>query len=210
MSSETDAGHLPVQVDSSVRFAVIGPGKPYPTVLITTEQGTSELVGYYSLRELGMQKLLDIESRPDATMFDYLFASHKRADSNLQAPIASIDVWTGDNNREQLYSLVIQSNAIRQGKLYAPVEVTSGLEIQLRSIAKAHKVSDLEAIRYAAQILSTILGLVDGRATRILARRQDFYRAFFSPFLFAAAISGIGIIMIPLLFQIMKSKSLLP
>lgn len=209
MPSHTDeiqaGADRPLRVDSPVRFAVIGPGKPYPTVILATDTGISDLVGYYSLRELGMQSLLSLETRYEPDLIGRLFSFGERSEKNVQAPIGSVDVWIADsdNGREQLYSLVIQSQAVRRGELIAPPEVTSGLENQLKSVAKAHRTSDAEAIRYAAQILTTILGLVEMRAVRQLERGQRFARIISYPLMLAVTVMMLSLL-IPLLFEMIK------
>jgi hypothetical protein len=186
-----------VRVDSPVRFAVIGPGKPYPAVIIATDQGVSDLVGYYSLRELGMQKLLEQEGSSEGHFFPELFRFAKSSDRESQAPIGSIDIWTNQSSdlaasdREKLFSLVVQSNAVQDGQLIVPQEVQKGLENQLRSIANAYKTEDIDAVRYAGQILTTILGLIEKQTTLRFERRVNFARALFVPIALITALMAI-------------------
>src|SRR5438270_13022874 len=55
---QPDPSKEALTIDSAERFAVIGPGNPYPELLASSNHSFSDLVGYYSLREAGLGSLV--------------------------------------------------------------------------------------------------------------------------------------------------------
>jgi hypothetical protein len=183
---QSNPDEYPIRIDSAVRFAAIGPGKPYPTIIVASDQGISDLIGYHALRELGMEKIIHLEGSYERDFIAKLFRIRKNANRESQAPIGSISVWVkhvdvDSDERDQPYSLVLQSNAVSGGELVVPSEIKTALETQLRSMAKAYRERDTKALRYAGQIMSTILSLIEKHAGYQAEQRAYFWRILLAP-----------------------------
>src|SRR5438128_824127 len=106
-----------LKIDSSVRFVLVAPGSPYPRVILEAGDQTSDLVGYYSLREIGLEKLYD-RDQPREPLDFLTFFWGRRQRSRIYS---SFDVWhkadAYSSERDQLYSLIVDGpylNALQQ------------------------------------------------------------------------------------------------
>jgi len=159
-------------VDSSERFAVIGPGNPYPELLASSKHSFSDLVGYYSLREAGLGSLLsDRYSRP-SDPFTILAKSlwpRLALPREKRSGIFSIDFWyegeaaRSDDNRKALYSLVFDVPIEALPRRYGGQDVSGALEGRLRDIVVAYRNGDALRAKYNAELIATILSLTKAR-----------------------------------------------
>ena len=69
-------------VPAPIRYAIVGPGAAFPEVALSSSDSVSDLVGVYSLRDLGLSTILSPQSSKRTSFFDLLVAPRKRTEKN--------------------------------------------------------------------------------------------------------------------------------
>ena len=185
-----------VTVESPLRFALIGPGEPYPLVLLASGDTYTDLVGYYSLRELGLEQLLNSEvaGQSESTApFPFSTGVRKALPS-----LDSFDLWLDaapneSDSRQKLFSLVYDAAGVGKAIKRSPGRVIEGINSQIASLVTAWRDDDKDAIVYRAQILSTILSLLAKQAAAAGDRNRALKQWGYTILLAAGAAAVLGL-----------------
>lgn len=175
-----------VLVKSPIRFALLAPGLPSPKVLITSGEDISDLVGYYSIREAGLEGVLPDET--DIQVFTPFNLFIERP-SRKGPPYIAVDCWTAAHTgeREELYSLVIDSSDLPLVSKDIIGRFEAEISTQLQRAINAIKKNDQNELRYVANIFSTFIVMLVQRMqyeNDRIEKRSKFYRDFMRLYLF--------------------------
>jgi len=153
------ASILPIKINSPIRLAVVAPGKPWPEILIASDEEVSDLQGYYSIRESG----LDIAE--DRLRFDpirRLLEIYGLA-KVVRPRFGVTDFWEEDDNdgspvaKRRLFSIVFDLKDAPQSIDQRFFNYNIDFKRTLNRIASAYRRGDSEDIRYQSHILSAYI-----------------------------------------------------
>ncbi|HEX8666413.1 MAG TPA: hypothetical protein VF744_20535 [Beijerinckiaceae bacterium] len=168
------SNNKPVVVNAPVRFVIVGPGSPTPSVLLSSGEENSDLIGYYSLREAGLAEIYDNEQLASPSfILDLPFLGGR--ERTTRKGYYCVDVWEQDvqGPREKLYSLIYDA----QYKFPSVERIvdTYGAKLseQVRRAIKAAAENNREELIYVGQILSAFLSIIDERIQRRIERRRS-------------------------------------
>lgn len=183
----TDKHDLPVKVNSPTRFAVVGPGLPAPIVILASGEDVADLIGYYSVREAGLGKIME-QRRPDPFGPFALLLGSESGSVRFQA----IDLLAAgkDSSREEMYSLIFDHGQAPRSVSYILKEYEEALTSLLARIITAYHSGNHAEIVYLGQIISTFMSMAADRNKDLLVRRERFARAMFGAVGIYAAIAA--------------------
>lgn len=151
----------PVIVDAPARFAVLAPGAPTPKVIVASGDQISDLVGFYSLREAGLENVV----RPRRDLSASINPFFSAFSSDVIDNYLTFDIWMRDNeedSRERLYSLIIHNPGFSRSAIRAIGNIHDPLSAQLQRIVNAYVRSDRDELTYVGQMIATFVSyLVD-------------------------------------------------
>lgn len=159
---------------SATRFAVVGPGTPSPQVLLASSEKVSDIVGFYSLREAGLDDIVP-QRRPSPLLLSLLGLDNDRVESGY----ISIDFWSDQekDSRSKLYSLIISDETgylryvLRDNRI-------QNITNQLSSIVTVNYPSSRDRLIYFGQMISAFLNLANREAKRIEIKRKYFVNIY--------------------------------
>jgi hypothetical protein len=189
-------GLLPVVTKSPSRFAVIGPGLPEPKLLIASGEDISDLIGYYSIREAGLESVFPSEPASGSPVLLDVFGGKR---IRARSPYIAFDLWSDDDDgrgRSQLYSLVIDARDMPAFTGQIVGEFEQKLLEQLSRVVKAANAGSVDEVRYVGQMLSTFINLVVERLgfeQKRRERRANVVRAIMVGYMCVAVMLGIGV-----------------
>lgn len=181
-----------VLVKSPIRFSLLAPGVPSPKVLITSGEDISDLIGYYSIREAGLEGVLPNETdHPALSPLNLLIERPSRKGP----PYIAVDYWAASNEseRDELYSLIIDSSDLP----LVSKEVIGKFELEIRAQLEraitAIRINDQDELRYVANIFSTFIVMLVQRMqyeNDRVERKSKAYREFLRWYLFVILATG--------------------
>jgi len=187
-----------ISVESELRFALISPGDDYPKVLISGGDAVSELVGYFSIKRLGLEKFAESDFIGNRSIVSYFFPPLR----NSSAEISSLEVWkmsSKNESREVGYSLVVGSPVLSKEALSELPELEDGLTKQLHEIIDSFQQKNLEKLEYQANILNSILS---GSNRKYLQYQQRMrLNQLFSTLIGVATIFTVFVVIISINFK---------
>jgi hypothetical protein len=166
--------NLPVLVRSPLRFAVVAPGNPQPVVLLASTEDNSDLVGSYSIREMG----LDFSSsrRRGSSLLFIMTSDPAIVESN------EIDIWAKASGaawdierRERAIALIVQGPPLSTFTAALRRRAISALENVLNEIEAAYVGNDIERITYLGTVLAASLANL---RTEVLSRYRRLRSEF--------------------------------
>ncbi len=157
-------------VKSPIRFVVVAPGDPEPSVLIASTDEVADLVGTYSLREMG----LDF-SHPRRGPSEYSLSSLLTPDEALEIG-ATVDVWasaqSSRDDRSRRVALIVQGPPLTSFPAILRERVKSGLTGLLDEIEQAANRADAHRVAYLGSVLAASLANIRSEVmARIRSRR---------------------------------------
>ncbi|PHR19099.1 MAG: hypothetical protein COA41_07835 [Sphingopyxis sp.] len=151
-----------INLESPARFAVIGAGSPSPKVLAASSDSISDLVGYFSLREAGLDQIVvssyDYHNRNRSSFLNFFVRDDERTIDRYLA----IDAYVQHPSVERLklYSLIIDRSGIPYSKLAALDEFSQKIEDQIERLAISFESGNEEDAIYVAQMLATLVAFL--------------------------------------------------
>jgi hypothetical protein len=168
----TEAAQFPVIVRCPTRFAVVVPGNPYPIEVISSGESIGDLVGFYSLRQAGLESIISRPRRLRIPFIDFLTKlSEGDSGSVPSTTITSVDTWMGgEMERDSLISLIFD---IGDDELAERTIARFEKEVkhQLRVVGEAYERGATNEIKYIGQMLASILTQLN-RQIVVLDRRR--------------------------------------
>lgn len=183
-----------IYLDSPARFAVIGAGSPAPKVIAASSESIADLIGYFSLREAGLDTI--IHSANDKYKPGIIDLFVKRgisiADRYL---IIDAYVTPPGGERLQLYSLIIDRSEISFAKLEPMREFAEKLEPQIARLAVSYETGNGPEAVYVSQMLATLVAFLIDRIDqegKARERTMEIFRKFLM--VYAAALGILSVL----------------
>ncbi len=150
-------------------FAIIEPGSPFPKVVLSSGSETSELVGFYSLRQLGLGDLRDTEKR----FFSLTSLLEPRGKGGHRGTFCSFDVWISDgaDGREKEYSLIYFGEFDRLSSIDKS-DFEKAIERQIIEAVDARKTNNNPSLENCRNVISAVLRMMDTKNRRRVARAR--------------------------------------
>lgn len=185
----------PITVESPARFAVLGAGTPAPRVLAASSDSVSDLIGYFSLREAGLDMIVEgayqfEPYRPSNILFSAFTSNDKVKPVDRYLAIDAYVRPPGEE-RAKLYSLIIDRSGIPHAKLAALDEFSEKVGEQVARLALSFESGNEDEAVYVSQMLATLVAfLLDriDRESRLIDRKHELYRMAFTAYVAAFGI----------------------
>jgi hypothetical protein len=170
---------LPVIVSCPTRFVVVAPGETFPLEILSSSEGkNSDLVGFYSLRQAGLDGVLDSNMKHDMINSSLFIELIVGANVKSFKKLNSVDLWTDRfEERSTMISFIYETEqeSIRKNEVF---EYEKQIQDQLMQVWKAYKEENLAGLTYYGQMFSAFLSAINNkqklRSSKFKARRQ-FY-----------------------------------
>lgn len=176
------------EYDSKYRFAIIDAGERFPKVLISSIGSSADLVGFYSLRQLGILPQDQNQRRDPVSELLGPARDHSRSTWIVDAwarPDASVELSvlrraSGQESKDSRpRNLALVVGGIRDPITLGPRgrRIREGLEKHLASLTRAIELADHEAIDFNLGLLTAVLAEVD-RLSNYYRERAENFRKF--------------------------------
>lgn len=144
----------PIYVSGPTRFALVGPGHPLPEVIIASTEQLSDLLGFYSLEEAGLDRLFERYKSVPSPVFDIFGTTSDRRAPPYAALSANI---VGKNSKKEKYSLIIETKGQHESVGWLLDEYNEELSKEIREIVKAYRIGTPEQVVYGANLLNMFI-----------------------------------------------------
>lgn len=147
-----------VLVKSPTRFALLAPGLPNPKVLMASGDDVSDLLGYYSIREAGLEGVLPDEGEHYRASYFDVFAPRP---TRRGPPYLALDLWQRAEGRErdELYSLIIDTRDLPLVSKEILGQFEEKILDQMDRAIVALRRRERDELRYVANIFSTFISM---------------------------------------------------
>lgn len=182
---------IPIKVSSPYTFAVVEPGTRFPSLILESGEAASELVGHYSLRQLGIQPL-DRTSRVDP------FLKIMLGTEDTDKSVWIIDTWIHkdkESERDTNLALVVRGlpHPERLGRFGR--EFIPAFQRELVVLSESLRSHDKAGAYYHASLITAMLSELDKASSYYASRmklRRDLFRAYFAAIGLATAVASLA------------------
>ena len=188
------------------RFVVVGPGAPQPKMLIASGEDISDLVGFYSIREAGLDKIVTDNYAPRTTS---ILAPFLKQDEPSGPPYVSVDIWeqAPGVSRKQYYSLIMDARNLPGDSKKIVDRYRGELQDLLVRLVDAVKKNDIPDVEYVAQMLATFITLLaetlqqSSSSRKARQRLYSFVLAFYIAAMFMLGLAAFVFGFLPTKFR---------
>jgi hypothetical protein len=172
----------PIILSSPVRYAIVAPGPVEPLVIASSDDGYSDFVGYYVIRESGfpLEKFSEHSAR-DQEIYSSFLKKMLRDKPNT-SQYTYLDYWSDkisirNDDRRKLFSLIVEFplDMLAESKASA---VRGALDLLLKEIVDAYSQKQSRRIEARLRPLIAIVSIAKKDLEARSISRERAVRAF--------------------------------
>lgn len=185
---------MSLKISSPYTFAVVESGERFPGIVVESGDSSSELLGHYSLRQIGLYP--DGPIRTGGFLSEVVFS-----DDDLSKSTWIVDAWissAGEGKRDTNLALVVRGLPHPRDIGRAGESFLVAFQRELSVLGDALSSKDEEGLYYHAGLITAMLSELD-KAWSSYEKRRKSMRSFFSVYMAAIGIvTAIGVIVLAL------------